>query len=129
MASLHCTNLKRLAREAGDRAEIPRVKDRKFAPELRTPSSRLPNAASLTSLPVPQAQALALSCSKFCPPSHWDSSGVTGRSSHPPESAFLLGQINNCVVIYISAAPGGSAVGAGISVYEATDAVTVVTQS
>ncbi len=41
------------------------------------------------------------------------------------ETAFLLGQINNCVVIFISAAPGGSAVGAGIGVYEATDAGTV----
>ncbi len=46
--------------------------------------------------------------------------------SHPPETAFLLGQINNCVVICTSAAPGGSALGAGISVYEATDAGTVV---
>lgn len=45
------------------------------------------------------------------------------------ETAFLLGQINNCVVIFISAAPGGSAVGAGISVYEATDAGTVVVAS
>ena len=45
------------------------------------------------------------------------------------ETAFLLGQINNCVVIFISAAPGGSAVGAGIGVYEATDAGTVVVAS